>query len=97
MAKKSNNSGKSTVSLNKVSFYLIAATAVLYLVAMILSLCSVNLRIVGALQGVATACIIIVAAILAWRYVSKKPAVWKVLYIVCLLVVIIGIIIPLVV
>lgn len=97
MAKKTkNSSGKSAISLNKVSFYLIAATAILYLVAMILSLCNVNPLIANTLREIATACIIVVAAILAWRYVAKKPAVWKVLYIVCLLVVVIGIVIPLV-
>lgn len=93
--KKSNSSKSGGVSLNKISFWLIVITAVLYLVAMILHLCNLSATIVGALQGIATAIMIIVVAILAWRYVSKKPVVWKVLYIVCLLVVIIGIIIPL--
>ena len=82
--------------MNKLSFYLLAVTAILYLVAMILSLCGVNLKIVSAMQGVASALMICVVAVLAWRYVAKKPAVWKVLYIVVLLVVIVGIILPLV-
>ncbi len=98
MAKKSNNNNKqsSSLSMNKLSFYLLAVTAILYLVAMILSLCGVNLKIVSAMQGVASALMICVVAVLAWRYVAKKPAVWKVLYIVVLLVVIVGIILPLV-
>ena len=94
--KKKESSGGSGISLNKVSFWLIAVTAVLYLVAMILHLVEQNSVIVSALQSIATAIMIVVVAILAWRYVRTKPLVWKILYIVCLLVVIIGIIIPLV-
>ncbi len=96
MSNRKNSSG-SSISLNKISFWLIVATAILYLVAMILHLVGVNSVIVSALQAIATAIMIVVVAILAWRYVRNKPTVWKVLYIVCLLVVIVGIIIPLVI
>lgn len=48
----------------------------------------------GYLQAVATAVAVCVVAILAWRYVSHKPTIWKVLYFVVLLVVIAGIIVP---
>lgn len=83
-------------SLNKVSFYVIVSVAVLYLVSMVLSLVGVNFKIVAALQGIATAIMICIVAVLAWRYVAKKQTVWKVLYVVCLLVVIAGVIIPLI-
>ncbi len=96
MAKKSN-SGGSKWGINKLSFWLIAITAILYLVAMILSLCGINAAIVSALQSVASAIMICVVAVLAWRYVKSKPTVWKVLYFVVLLVVLVGIVIPLVV
>ena len=66
------------------------------LVSLILALVGVNAKIIVALQGVATAIMICIVAVLAWRYVAKKQTVWKVLYIVCLLVVIAGVIIPLV-
>lgn len=96
-SKSSSSSRNHSVwSLNKVSMYTICAAAILYLVSMILSLCGVNFKIVSALQNAATAIMIIIVSILAWRYVSKKQAVWKVLYFVCLLVVIAGIIVPLV-
>lgn len=98
MANKKKSSGGSGISLNKVSFWLICVTAILYLVAMILHLVGIEAVIViSALQAVATAIMIIVVAILAWRYVKNKQTVWKILYIVCLLVVIVGIIIPLVI
>lgn len=94
--KSSSNKSSSAWGINKVSFYTVVAVALLYLVSLVLSLVGVNLKIVIALQGVATAIMICIVAVLAWRYVSKKQPVWKVLYIICLLVVIIGVIIPLV-
>ena len=97
MAKKSKSGGLG-ISLNKASFWLLVATAVIYLIAMILSMVGgINLKIISALQGVASALMIVVVAILAWRYVSKKQTVWKVLYFVVLLVVILAIILPLII
>ena len=96
--KTTSSSSRSTVwGLNKISFWVIDAMAILYLVASILSLCGVNLKVVSALQGVATAMAICIAAVLAWRYVKNKQTVWKVLYFVLLLVVLLGIVLPLVI
>lgn len=98
MAKKkseSNNKSSNVWSLNKLSFWLIVATAVLYLVAMILHLCGLPATLVGALQSVATAIMICVVGILAWRYVRNKGTVWIVLYVIVLLVVLVGIVLPL--
>lgn len=88
---------RSVWGLNKVSFWTIVAVTFLYAVALVLSACGVNPKVVSALQGVATAIMIIIVSILAWRYVRPKPFVWKVLYVICLLIVIAGIIVPLVV
>jgi len=82
--------------LNKISFYTICAVAILYLVATILSLCGVSLMAVRVLQGIGTAILICISAYLAWKYVKNKPTVWKVLYFVVLLVLILGIILPLI-
>ena len=81
---------------NKISLYVIVAVAIIYLISMILSLAGVSLKVVVALQNLATAIMICITAVLAWRYVSKKPTVWKVLYFVSLLVVIAGVIVPLI-
>ena len=89
--------GIRTWGLNKISFWCIGAMAILYLIASILALCGVNLQVVTALQGVATALAICIVAFIAWKYVRPKQAVWKVLYFVLLLVVLLGIILPLVV
>ena len=95
--KKETTKSRSTgLGLNKFSFWCIGAMAILYLVATILSLCNINSKIVSALQGVATAIAICIVAVLAWRYVRYKQVVWKVLYFVLLLVVLLGIILPLV-
>lgn len=95
--KSSSSKSSSFWGINKVSFYLIGAAALFYLVAMVLSAVGISLKIVSAIQGVVTAFIIAVVAVLAWRYVKNKPTVWKVLYVMFLLVVLVGIIIPLVV
>lgn len=96
--KKSSSSSSSKVwGLNKTSFWCIGAMAILYLIASILSLCGVNLKVVSALKDCATAIAICIVAVLAWKYVRSKQTVWKVLYFVLLLVVLLGIILPLVV
>ena len=94
---KSSGSGLRFWGINKIAFYTVCAVAIIYLVSAILGACKVQLKVISALQGLATAMLIILASVLAWRYVAKMQTVWKVLYIVCLLVVILGIILPLVV
>lgn len=94
----SSSSRKSSVwGLNKISFWMIVAVTFLYAVSLILSAIDANklMTAVRILQGIATAIMIVIVAILAWRYVRPKPVVWKVLYIICLLIVIAGIIVPL--
>lgn len=98
--KSQSSSSTSTAnvwSINKVSFYVICASAILYLVGAVLALFDLQLKIVSALQGVASALTISIVAIIAWRFVSHKSNTYKVLYLVCLLVVLIGIILPLIV
>ena len=92
MGKKSGS-----VSLAMVSFYTIVAAAVLYALALILQALQVSAAIVGVLSNIAAAVMVIVVAIVAWRYVASRPMGWKVLYLICLLVVIIGIDIPLII
>lgn len=95
-SKSSSSSSSSKWGLNKISFWVIVAVTIIYAVSLVLGACGINLVIVSALQGVATAIMITIVAILAWRYVRPKQAVWKVLYFICLLIVIAGIIVPLV-
>ena len=91
----SSSSSKKTVwGLNKISFWTIVAVTFLYALSLILSACGLNMKVVSALQGVATAIMIIIVAVLAWRYVRPKQMVWKVLYVICLLIVIVAIILP---
>ncbi len=94
---KRRSGGIRTWGINKLSFWCIGAMAILYLVSSILALVGVDLKVVSALQGVATALAICIVAFLAWKYVRNKQTVWKVLYVVLLLVVLLGIILPLVV
>ena len=94
----SSSSKRSSVwSLNKVSMYTLVAIALLYVVTMILSCVGLSSQIIVALQGVAMAVAVVIVSILAWRYVRPKQAVWKVLYVLCLLLVLVCIVIPVVV
>jgi uncharacterized membrane protein YfcA len=93
----SSSKSSSVWSLNKISMYTLVAVALLYVVSLILSCVDVQFVIVQAMQAVATAIMIVIVSILAWRYVRNKQMVWKVLYVLCLLLVIVGIIIPMVV
>ncbi len=93
----SSSSKRSAWGINKISMYTIVAVALLYAISMVLSLAGVNLKVVSALQGLATAIMVIIVAVLAWKYVRGKQMVWKVLYVLCLLLVIAGVIVPLVV
>ena len=85
-------------SLNKFSFYVIGAIAILYIVTMILNLVKISSKkIIPVLSSIAAACTIIVVAILAWRYVRRKTMVWKVLYLIFMALVIVGVMVPLLV
>ena len=96
MAKKKKSSSGSSITLNKVSFWTLTVTAILYLVALILGFFEISLVIISALKAVAAAVAICIVAVNAWRYVKGKNVVWKILYFVVLLVALVGIVLPLV-
>ncbi len=82
-------------SLNKISFWSLTVIALMYLVAQILRWIDSGLAGVAEWIGaVAAALAICLVAILAWRYVDSKPVVWKVLYFIVLLIVVVFIILP---
>lgn len=95
-----SNKNGNRISLNKISFWLLVVTAILYLVAMVLKMVGgISLAIIGAMQGVASALMICVVAVLAYRFVANKGkdrTVWMVLYIIVLLIVLVAIVLPLI-
>ena len=96
-SKKKSSSGGSGWSLNKVSFYTICVAAIIYLVSIILAAIGGKVAgLAGIFQNIAAAIMVCIVAVNAWRFVKNKPTIWKVLYVVVLLVIIVGIIIPLV-
>ena len=92
----SKGNGVFAWGINKLSMYTIIAIALLYAISTVLALCGVSLKVISALQGLATAVMICIVAYLAWKYASKKEMVWKVLYIICLCLVLAGVVIPLI-
>ena len=96
MANKNNkkNDGPRWPSVNKLSFWLIVAAAILLLVAIVFKFIPAVSAAAGWMLSVVTAAMTCVVAVLAYRYIRNKPTVWLVLYIVVLLVVLAGIVIP---
>lgn len=84
------------LTINKVSFYVIAAVAGLYLISLIFALFRHHSLLIGVLQGIATAAMISIVAMHAWKYVKGKSKTWKIVYIVCLALVLVGVVIPLI-
>lgn len=80
--------------INKFSFYAIGVFCVLLLTIMVLNLVGVSTWILPALEAVVKALLLIVPAVCAWNYVANKQTVWKVLYFIFLLILLITIIIP---
>ncbi len=82
-------------SLRKVAFLTIVALGVLHLVSGLLAIFDLQ-SIVSGLQAVASAIATAVVAVLSWSYAAERTKEWKVIYFVCLLVVVLGMIVPLV-
>lgn len=80
--------------INQISFWLIVSTAVFYLVSMILHYAAVSSALVDTFQAIASAIMICVVAVLAFRYVKNKQIVWKILYAVTLFIVLVCIVLP---
>ena len=96
MAKKTNNNNNEPrwPGVNKISFWLMVAAAVVLLIGMVFKFIPSVSAVAGWLLSIVTAAMTCVVAVLAFRYVRNKPIVWIVLYVVVLLVVLAGIIIP---
>lgn len=89
-----SNKNRNPISLNKVAFWLLAIAAILYLLGLIFSFIPAVAGVFNLLLAVASALMLCVTAILAWRYVAHKEIVWKVLYFIVLLVALVGLILP---
>ena len=89
-----SNKNRNPISLNKVAFWLLVTAAVLYLLGMVFSCIPDLASIFGLLLAVASALMLCVVAVLAWRYVAHKEVVWKVLYFIVLLIALVGLILP---
>ncbi len=99
---KSEGASKSSLSLDmkhwslrKVAFLTIIALGVLHLLSSVLSIFKLQ-SIVAGLQTIASAVATTIVAILSWSYAAERNRDWKIIYFVCLAVVVLGIIIPLV-
>ena len=99
MAQQKKTTTKTTThrsywGVNKISFYVLGAMAILYLIASVLSILNLSLALVGVLQAFATAVALCIVGYIAWGYVRNASTTLKVLYIVFMLIVLAGIILP---
>ena len=98
MAKKEkqNKPQKSSggISLNKVAFYTLVVAAVVLMIQAVLTRVLGGSVILSAISAVIQIILYALAGILGWRYVKNKQTVWKVLYILAALVLIVAVILP---
>lgn len=82
-------------SLRKVAFLTIVALGVLHLVSAFLAIFNLQ-SIVSGLQAIASAIATAIVAVLSWSYAAERNKEWKIIYFICLAVVVLGMIVPLV-
>ena len=87
---------KSKLTLASYSFWVLVIAAVLYGVVALLSALGEGLNFLNWLQSIATACLLVVAIIEGWRFCKGKDFIYKLLYFICILLVLVGIVLPLV-
>lgn len=82
-------------SLSKISFVVIFAVAVLYLVNSLLAIFGVGLAFITAMQAVCSAMALAIVGIVGWSFVkNRKRNDLKAIYVIALIVVLVGIVIP---
>ena len=86
-----------TTFLSKISFWTIFLVTILYATSIILSVLNIQTWIIGAISSVATGLLVLIAALQGWNYVKAKAVLYKIVYIICLAVVIAGIVVPMVI
>lgn len=93
----SSSGGSRMWSMNKISFWTIVVASIVYLLGVVLGKLVPSL---GVLVGIAQSIVIVVmttiVAIHAWKFVRNRQTIWIVLFVVCLLVILVGIILGLV-
>ena len=83
-------------SLSKVAFLVIIALAVLHLLSSLFAIFGIPTKIISSIQAIASGIATAIVAIVSWNYAKQRNKEWKIIYFVCLAVVILCIIVPLV-
>ncbi len=83
-------------SLAKVAFVIIFAVAVLYLINSFFAIFGVGFKIIATMQAVCSALALALVGFVGWDYVKNKQDNIRVAYVVAMVVVLVGIIIPVV-
>lgn len=83
-------------SLSKVAFFVIIGLAVLHLLSSFLCFFPIADKIISSIQAIASGIATSIVAIVSWNYAKQRNKEWKIIYFVCLAIVILCIIVPLV-
>ena len=83
--------------LSKVSFWTIFLITLVYATSIVLSILEIEAWIIGTLNSISTGLLVLIAAFHGWQYVTSKAILYKIVYIICLAVVIAGIVVPMVI
>lgn len=98
MAKKDKNNkpqkSSGRISLNKIAFYTLVVAAIILMVQAVLTHVLGPSMILSLVSAVIQIILYAIAGVLGWRYVKNKQTVWKVLYILAALVLIVAVILP---
>ena len=83
-------------SLSKVAFLVIIALAVLHLLSSLFAIFGIPTKIISSIQAIASGIATAIVAIVSWNYAKQRNKEWKIIYFICLAIVVLCIIVPLV-
>lgn len=94
MSNKGNSNSSLSINLNSISFAVICLVAIILLVSAILTAVGVYPDVASILKEIAIVVSILLVALYAWNYVKTLNFGWKLSYFLCILVIVLGFILP---
>jgi hypothetical protein len=83
-------------SLSKIAFYTFIVAAAVYLLQAILGKIGVQSNILQTLQSVVIILLFLVTGFMGWRYCRTKKFLIKLLYLICVIIIIVAVVLPII-
>lgn len=96
MPKKNQPERASRNTLAKVAFFTFVVAAAVYLLQAILGKLGVQSNILSTLQSVVIILLFAVTALVGWKYCRTKKFLIKLLYFICVIIIIVAVVLPIV-